>query len=296
MAIDWEGLRLFAIIADAGSLTQAARRTGISQPTLSRKLKELEDSLGGALFERLPNQLVLTPLGGQLIDMARAMATTADGMERKAQGLVRSGHQPVRVSATMSVSAFLVENIIELSAIAAIHHCELQIESSRGQANLAYREADIAIRLRHYPPEGHMRVRRLGTLAFAMYCCKARPMEAIVGLVQDRPPPQPGWVDDYAARLGLPVVARAGEYFLRQSAAASGLGATLLPCFVGDGDPLLQRCSQPVSELEEEAFMLMRDQPGAPTGIKAVADKIFEVFRQNSSRLAGRDQTVQPPA
>lgn len=287
MAIDWEGIRLFAAIADAGSLTRAAERTGVSQPTLSRKLKDLEDDLGGALFERLPNQLVLTTLGGQLIDMARSMAVAAEGLERKAQGLVRSGHVPVRVSATMTVSTLLAHNIVALSQAASTHACELQIETTRATASLAFRETDIAIRHRHYPPEGHMRVKRLGTLAFCVYGPPHAKPAGIIGLVQDRPPPQPGWVDDFASRESLPVIARIGEFHLRQEAAAAGLGATLLPCIFGDRDARLQRIGQPVPELAEDIFMLMRDEPGSQPGIRAVADCIAAIFRSNAAALAG---------
>jgi DNA-binding transcriptional LysR family regulator len=287
MAIDWEGIRLFAAIADAGSLTRAAERTGVSQPTLSRKLKELEDNLGAALFERLPSQLVLTTLGGQLIDMARVMSATAEGLERKAQGLVRSGHMPVRVSATMTVSTLLAHNIVALSEAASRHACELQIETTRAATSLVFREADIAIRHRHYPPEGHMRVRRLGALAFCIYGPAHAKPAGIVGLVQDRPPPQPGWVDDYASRESLPVLARTSEFHLRQEAAAAGLGATLLPCIFGDRDKRLRRFGQPIPELEEDIFMLMRDEPGAQPGIRAVADQIFAIFRGNAAALAG---------
>lgn len=296
MAIDWEGIRLFAAIAEAGSLTRAAQRTGVSQPTLSRKLKNLEDGFGGSLFERLPNQLVLTALGGQLIDMARAMATTAESLERRALGLVRSGHEPIRVSATMTVSALLVRNIVALFEAASGQGCELHIETSRATASLAYREADIAIRHRHYPPEGHVRVRRLGALGFCMYGPARTAPRGVIGLVQDRPPPQPGWVDDHADRQDLPVVARVGEFHLRQEAAAAGLGATLLPCFFGDQDRRLQRLGQPVPELEEDIFMLMRDEPGAQPGIRAIAGCIFDIFRTNAERLAGTAYTVQPPA
>lgn len=287
MPVDWEGIRLFAAIADAGSLTQAAARTGISQPTLSRKLKDLEDSLGGALFERLPNQLVLTIMGGQLIDTARSMTAAADSLQQKALSLARSGHSPIRISATSSISTLLVQNILELAETAMKNGSEIQIESSRMPSNLAFREADIAIRLRRYPPEGHLRVRRLGSIAFCMYGSVDASIDAVVGLIQDRPPPKPGWVDDYAARKGLPIAARLGEYFLRQEAAAQGLGATLLPCFIADKDPRLKRLGDPAPELEEEAFILVRDGPGEQAGLRAVADCICDIFRRKSAELAG---------
>ena len=50
--LDWEKLRLFDTVAEAGSFTEAARRLHMSQPALSRQIAALEDSLGAKLFHR----------------------------------------------------------------------------------------------------------------------------------------------------------------------------------------------------------------------------------------------------
>ena len=71
--IDWNLARAFCATADAGSLSAAARKIGLTQPTLSRQVAELETSLGVALFERIGKRLQLTDAGLALLEHARAM-------------------------------------------------------------------------------------------------------------------------------------------------------------------------------------------------------------------------------
>ena len=71
--MDWNGLRVFLTIAECGSLTAAARKLKISQPTLSRKLLLLEESLDSQLFQRLPRGLVLTKAGESIMQSVQQM-------------------------------------------------------------------------------------------------------------------------------------------------------------------------------------------------------------------------------
>jgi len=84
--IDWNLARAFCATADAGSLSAAARKIGLTQPTLSRQVAELEAELGVALFERIGKKLVLTSTGRGLLEHARVMAAAADAMVLSAAG------------------------------------------------------------------------------------------------------------------------------------------------------------------------------------------------------------------
>ena len=296
MNLDWEDVRAFVAIARAGSLTQAVWSTGLSQPTLSRKLRNLEVTLGGDLFDRLPNQMVLTSLGKHLVEIGAGMETAAANIARTAHSVLQQHRVPLRVSATMSISLFLSEKLSGLVEAARCHGCEIDIEPTRTALRMAHHQADIAVRLRRVPDEGPMRVRRIGRIAFTMYQSAAAEVTAlpVIGLSYNRPPPHPGWVDDFAESRGLLVTARLGEYFLRLEAIRAGAGMSLLPCFVGDRDPLLRRVCDPPEELGEDAFLLLHNQAAATAGVKAVGERIAELFRAEAPLLAG--QTIQPPA
>lgn len=81
--MDLNGVKLFVQAAEAGSISEAARRTRIPLPTLSRQLRKLEDDLGIRLLERGPRGLALTPAGSQLVSDAQpALASLAQAEQR----------------------------------------------------------------------------------------------------------------------------------------------------------------------------------------------------------------------
>lgn len=81
--MDLNALKLFVHAAEAGSISEAARRSGSPLPTVSRQLRKLEDELGLRLFERSPKGVVLTPAGNQLLENARpALASLAETEQR----------------------------------------------------------------------------------------------------------------------------------------------------------------------------------------------------------------------
>ena len=106
--LDWRLLQVFLVAAEAGSLGRAAAALGDSQPTLSRRLAELEAALGQALFERSPRGLSPTAAGSALLGPARRMQQQtrqmALAMERHAGTLAGT----VRVTASEMVSQHLL--------------------------------------------------------------------------------------------------------------------------------------------------------------------------------------------
>jgi len=81
--MDLNALELFVAAAEAGSLSAAARRTRVPLPTLSRRVRKLEDDLGVRLLERGPHGLALTPAGTQLLAEATpALATLSQAEQR----------------------------------------------------------------------------------------------------------------------------------------------------------------------------------------------------------------------
>lgn len=296
--MDWDDIRVFVEVAEARSLTLAARHTGLSQPTISRRLKTIEDAVGGALFERFPNRIELTALGKELMGPALAMKAEAEGLRRRAE--LSAGGRPlaVRVSTTMSVAQFLGQHLAYLSQLASRQGGELSIEPTREPLNFAFRQADLAVRLRRIPEQGPAKVRRIGRLSFAVYACHdvSHAHQRVIGYTHNRPPPQPEWLDRYAQAHSLPVVARLGEFFQRWAAVRDGLGLSVLPCFLGDRDPALVRLGDIPRVLDEDAYLLFHPEMADLPAVRAVADGIAELFDQCGRELGGEGQTVQPPA
>jgi LysR family hydrogen peroxide-inducible transcriptional activator len=79
-------LRYFVAVAETGSFTRAALREGITQPSLSQQILELENELDTRLFDRLGRKVVLTAAGEQLLPHARAVLTAVADAERSVRG------------------------------------------------------------------------------------------------------------------------------------------------------------------------------------------------------------------
>src|SRR5919205_3332845 len=78
-------LDCFVAVVEEGSFTRAARRIGISQPSLSQQVRALEESLGGLVLERHPRGISLTPAGRSLLPEARAAVRAVDRGRRAAR-------------------------------------------------------------------------------------------------------------------------------------------------------------------------------------------------------------------
>ena len=79
---DWGLYRTFLAVSRDGSLSAAARRIGLTQPTVGRQIEALEARLGTSLFTRSPRGLVPTMAARELLPQAEAMAAAADALRR----------------------------------------------------------------------------------------------------------------------------------------------------------------------------------------------------------------------
>lgn len=156
--LDWNHARAFLATAEAGSLSAAARRLELTQPTLSRQVAALETELGVALFERIGKKLVLTEAGESLLQHARIMGEAALAMGFAASGRAEAIEGRVTISATDGYAAYILPGIVERIRRQA-PQVTLVVIASNSLSDLQRREADIAIR--HVRPEGDNLIGRL---------------------------------------------------------------------------------------------------------------------------------------
>ena len=162
--INWNQLRAFWETAETGSLSAAARKLGLSQPTLSRQVAAIEQSMGVTLFERVGKAMALTPTGLDLLEHARAMGAAAEALGLAATGRSQAVEGVVSVSASDAVAAHLLPPLVR-----QLHEQEpgiaIEIISSNALSDLLRREADIAIR--HVKPDQPDLIARLIRMATA---------------------------------------------------------------------------------------------------------------------------------
>lgn len=159
--MDVNALLLLVEVVDAGSLAGAARRTGVSKSTLSRKLQELEDELGVRLLERTPRQLSLTEPGRRLVERARAVAQDVDEARRMVRSLGDAPRGTVRATASVSFAErFLAPLIGEFLRRHPDVDLELVLDPSR--TDLLQEGIDVAIRVGEPDPTSAMIARKIG--------------------------------------------------------------------------------------------------------------------------------------
>ena len=161
------------------------------------------------------------------------------------------------------------------------------VDELRPAANLVRRQADMA--LRHEPPEsGDYYVSKLGTFACAVYRRRGTEAAAWVGYIEEQAHWAPArWVQRQVEETGMPVAVRASSMLMRVEAIRAGSGRGELPCYVGDGHPLLERLTPAIPELDAEYWIIVhRDLRRAPC-VRAVIDWMKAVFAEQRDALAG---------
>jgi DNA-binding transcriptional LysR family regulator len=166
-APNWDELRTFVEVARDGSLTGAARRLGLTQPTVGRHIDALEAALGLTLFTRSPRGLTQTPAALALEPHVEAMAAAAAALGRAASGEAAADRGAVRITASDVVGCEVLPPI--LAAFHAEHPgIAIELVLTNRNEDLARRDADIAVRMVR-PTQSGLVARRIGTSRIGLY-------------------------------------------------------------------------------------------------------------------------------
>src|SRR5215212_2328581 len=111
----WDDLRIFLAVVAYGSMNGAGRALGQTQPTVARRMRVLEETLGVDLFQRTPNRLELTEAGRAVLETASPMAEAAGAVPKVAAVYRPDPAAPVRITATMSATLFLSRHAADLA-------------------------------------------------------------------------------------------------------------------------------------------------------------------------------------
>ena len=165
--MDWDKLRVFHAVAEAGSFTNAANKLNLSQSAISRQISGLEQDLGVSLFNRHARGLVLTEQGETLYHTAHDVLLKLDLVQTKLSDSKEKPEGKLRVTTTVALGTGWLANRIS-DFIDLYPDIQLQLLLENEELDLATREADCAIRLRQ-PTQPDLIQRRLFTVHFHIY-------------------------------------------------------------------------------------------------------------------------------
>ena len=168
--MDWDKLRIFHAVADAGSLTHAGDALHLSQSAVSRQIRGLEDQLGVTLFHRHARGLILTEQGELLFDATSAMAGKLEATAARLRDSEETVAGELRVTtATGFGTLWLVPRLKKLYQLYPELKIELMLEER--VLDLAMREADVAIRMKE-PSQADLIRRRLLNIRMRLYATR----------------------------------------------------------------------------------------------------------------------------
>ena len=294
MNANWDDLRVFLVLAREGTLTTAARALRVSHPTVARRVKALEKQIGARLFERLPDRFVPTQAGEGLLADTEAMEKAAQSIHRRSAGLSDTVSGTVRLSAEEATAALIARYSAELRN--KLPQIEFEVISSHTLANLSRREADLLIR-EQVPDLGGIVARKLGRGSYAIYAARDFPVKRStpaalaalpwVGFDDDhiRMPGQ-SWLLDY--RGGRRPEIRGNNWLVLHEATRTGAGLAVLPCHLGDPDPMLRRIGSIIPSVFADQWLLVHRDLRALPRVRAVMDAVVGLFQRERAMLEGR--------
>jgi DNA-binding transcriptional LysR family regulator len=165
--MDWEKLKIFHVVAEAGSFTHAGETLGLSQSAVSRQISALEQELKATLFHRHARGLMLTEQGETLYRTAHEVFMK---LEAAVSALSDSREKPngeLKVTTAVGLGSFWLSPKIG-EFLELYPEISIQLAFTDEELDLSMREADVAIRLRQ-PVQSDLVQRKLFTVHFHAY-------------------------------------------------------------------------------------------------------------------------------
>jgi DNA-binding transcriptional LysR family regulator len=288
-SIDWDDQRAFLAVLEEGSLSAAARRMGVAQPTIRARIQALERALGTVLFTRSVRGLVPTEQARTLGDSARAMARASETFVRAASA------EPGKVAGVvrLSVSEFVgIEVLPAMLADLRRRHRDLivEVELSNRSANLLEQEVDIAVRM-HPPRHEALLMRKaasipLGLFAHSDYLAARGAPETLADLAaHDLIGPDRAPADSELAATLFPeidrsrFVIRTDSHPAQLAAVRAGLGVAVVQRPIGLSDPRLRPVLPELPIPRLDTWIVTHEDLRELPRVRAVFDHLAEAFR-----------------
>jgi DNA-binding transcriptional LysR family regulator len=281
MTFDWNDLKFFLAVARSGGLSTAACALGTSASTVSRHVDALEKRLERKLFLRQQSGYLLTDDGASLLARAEQVEEAMLAAERSMHG---SAHQEVSGIVRLATTGMLAQYFVipGLPALRARHPAlRIELDIAMERVNLARREADLALRM--VAPDdtlGDYVAKRIGRVDFGLYrahdaSAAWRTLDYISWEGAWDELPMAKWLsstfDDKPPSLtcnSLPA---------QIAAVRARLGIGMLPCFLGDHDPMLRRIEPSVVPVSRELWLMYHRDLRGSVRIAAMRDFITEL-------------------
>ena len=288
--MNWDDLRIFLAVARMGSVSGAARYLDVQHSTVSRRLQHLEKRLGTRLLDKKRSGYELTAAGEDLKKAAMNMEREALAMDGALQGQDKNLAGSLRVTAVNIMAAAVLAPIF--SRFSAAHpEIELQILVCNSDVSLAERQADVALRVTNDPVETLMG-KKIATIASTAYGGR----KYVTGLRKAKEPPKwigmtccgyhKHWTKELSGGESHQIIV--DDPILTQQMLKHNIGLAVLPCYMADPDPLLERYTDPIPEMDMGLWFLFHADLKRTERIHVFRDFLIEEIEEVRGLLEGR--------
>ena len=300
--MDWDKLRIFHAVADAGSLTHAGDVLHLSQSAVSRQIRALEESLNTTLFHRHARGLILTEQGELLFDATSAMSRRLDAASARIKDSEEEVFGELRVTTTTGFgSMWLAPRLTKLYEQYPNLKIDLMLEER--VLDLPMREADVAIRMKE-PSQADLVRKRLFNVRMRMYASQnyikmhgaPKKLEELANhrlICQSPSTPQVGAGAQLVASIlanDISSTLTVNSYFGVLQGAIHDLGIGVLPQYLAVDFPDLVRVLPEIESAEVPVYLAYPEELRQSQRIAA-----FREFVQSEIAESRRAYPDEPP-
>ena len=286
--MDWDKLRIFHAVADAGSLTHAGETLHLSQSAVSRQIRALEESLSVTLFHRHARGLILTEQGELLFDATQAMVKRLDATAARIRDSEDEVFGELRVTTTTGFGTlWLAPRLSTLYKKFPSLKIDLMLEER--VLDLPMREADVAIRMKE-PSQADLIRRRLMNIRMQLYAtptylAQSGTPETMDDFSQHRLICQHAGTPQVAAGAllvqelmshDIPSTLTVNNYFGVLQGVLANLGIGVLPDYLHEDFPDLVRVLPDVQSAEVPVFLAYPEELRHSKRVAAFRDFVTE--------------------
>ena len=298
--MDWDKLRIFHAVADAGSLTHAGDTLHLSQSAVSRQIRALEDSLNTTLFHRHARGLILTEQGELLFDATRAINKRLEAAAARIRDSEEEVFGELKVTTTTGFGTmWLAPRLSKLYEKYPDLKIDLMLEER--VLDLPMREADVAIRMKE-PSQADLIRKRLMNIRMRLYATEEylathAPIESVTHIHAHRlicQSPNTAQVSagatlvQYLLNNTVASTLTVNNYFGGLQAVLANVGIGVLPDYLTEDFPGLVRVLPEVESGEVPVFLAYPEELRTSKRIAAFRDFVQdEIF---AHRRKKRDQ------
>lgn len=284
--LNWNDFEILVAIREAKTLSGAARQLGLNQSTVSRILKRMEADLSMQIFSNASGAYEITPEGTPYLLVGKEMEKALAILKQSASPNTARG--TVRLTTIEALVGFLLRHISSFHR--EFPHVTVELNGSNQNVNLPQRRFHAALRLGRETKAKTMLMRKIGDIGISAYRRRNDTKASMDWIGYEGSLsgiPEEKWLRSRTKKTKQRL--NVSSYVTMEEAIEQGLGKGLIPQFMGDENPLLQRSSGSKPLLSREIWFISHPDSRKDLAMNCFSEWLFKLFKEERPRLASME-------